>query len=780
MSCGGCKKHVEEALSKIEGVEAAIVNLEGSNVVVSMTKHISFDLLENALSGSQYKIHHSKPNERTKDNPPKKVVPGSKYYCPMRCEGDKEYDEPGDCPVCGMDLVSTSPVEDEAVSHYRKLSKKFIIASLFTIPVFIIAMSEMVDNNPLYELFSKKQWNWIQMGLSIPVIYSTWMFFQRGYSSIVRRSPNMFTLISLGAGAAIIFSVFGLLAPGVFPDQFKSESGTVDVYFEAATVILTLVLLGQLLEAKAHSRTNSAIKELLELAPTIAYKVIDGKEEEVSIELIQVGDMLRVKPGDKIPVDGVLIEGTAIIDESMITGEPIPVDKHIEDALSSGTINGTTSFLMRAEKIGSETLLSQIIHMVDSASKSRAPIQNFADKISSYFVPTVVVVSIITFIIWAIIGPEPRLVYAFVNAVAVLIISCPCALGLATPMSVMVGVGKAAQTGVLIKNAESLELMSKVDVFVVDKTGTITEGKPSVEDVLSKIDRSVLLEYGASVNVSSEHPLASAIVEYSKNEGITLLPVEGFESITGKGVKAQIEGTNILIGNLSLMNDYGVTIDPDFMASIESEQRKGKTVPMISVNNELQGAIVISDPIKSTSKEAISILQNRGVEVIMLTGDNQFTAETVAGEVGITQFEFDCLPEDKLERIKQIQTEGKTVAMLGDGINDAPALTLSDVGIAMGNGSDVAIESADLALVNGNLKNAVRAHTLSRKVMKNIRQNLFFALIYNSLGVPIAAGILYPIFGMLLSPMIAALAMSFSSVSVIANALRLKSMKLNI
>jgi heavy metal translocating P-type ATPase len=620
-------------------------------------------------------------------------------------------------------------------------------------------------------------WNWLQFGLSIPVVfYATWMFFKRAYTSIKTMNLNMFTLIGIGAGVAWLFSLFGLIFPDLFPDDFKTHFGTVHVYFEAATVILSLVLLGQLLEAKAHSKTNNAVKELLKLAPNKAIRIENGEEKEISIDAIKIGDLLRVKPGDKIPVDGVITEGKSSVDESMITGEPVPVDKVEDDKVTSGTINGKQSFVMKAQKVGADTLLSQIIHMVNNASRSKAPIQNLADKISGYFVPVVLVISIITFILWKFLGPEPTLVYAFVNAIAVLIIACPCALGLATPMSVMVGVGKGAQEGVLIKNAAALETLNKVDVLIIDKTGTITEGKPSVENVISISDYTSeeLIQLVASVNSQSEHPLAEATVTYAKKQNIELKSIEDFDSITGMGVKAIIDDKIILVGNEKLMAEHSIQVNGETADLSKAEQEKGKTVPFVAVNRELVGFVVISDAIKKSSQIAIKNLKSQGMKVMMMTGDNAFTAKAVADEVELDEFIADCLPEDKLNKVKELQDQGLVVAMAGDGINDAPALAMADVGIAMGTGTDVAIESSDVTLVKGDLHGIVKARTLSQKVMRNIKQNLFFALAYNTIGIPIAAGILFPMFGLVLSPMIAALAMSFSSVSVITNALRLR------
>ncbi|MEO6404730.1 MAG: copper-translocating P-type ATPase [Ferruginibacter sp.] len=751
-----------------------------------------------------------------------------KYHCPMNCEGDKDYNKPGNCPVCGMnlvkrptlskqehngqksspdtngkytcpmhpeiirdgpgscpicgmDLVAMQPSKDEEEKFYNELSKKFKIAVAFTFLILIIAMSEMLPTNPLFSIMSQAKWNIIQLVLSLPVVfYSGWMFFERAWRSIVSWNLNMFTLIGIGTGVAFLFSIVALFFPQIFPAQFKTENDTVFVYFEAATVILTLVLLGQLLEARAHTKTSGAIKELLKLVPSFATLVVNGEEKKISIDEIKKGDLLRVKPGEKIAVDGRITEGEASIDESMITGEPIPADKIMGDNVSSGTINTTRSFVMEAEKVGSETLLSKIIKMVNDASRSKAPIQKLADKIAKYFVPAVIIVSILTFIAWVVFGPEPKYVYAFVNAIAVLIIACPCALGLATPMSVMVGVGRGAQAGILIKNAEAIEKMNEIDTLIIDKTGTITEGKPSVENIvtLKGFDANDLLKKIASVNKQSEHPLAEAIVKYATLKNVTLTDVKNFEAIAGKGVTAMVEGKKIAIGNKKLMEGTQSTIPDDLEIQVKTEQGKGKTVSYISIDGVAAGYITITDMIKETSKEAIQELIDNHVNVIMLTGDNAGTAKAVADTLQLSAYKAEFLPQDKLEEVKRLQMEGKKVAVAGDGINDAPALAQSDVGIAMGTGTDVAIESAAITLVKGDLQGIVKAKKLSHAVMKNIKQNLFFAFIYNVVGVPIAAGVLYPFFGLLLSPMIAAAAMSVSSVSVIGNALRLRSIKL--
>lgn len=831
LTCSACEAKVKKDLSNVENVTEAQVSKENKQAIITMSKHVELDVLQDALGGKDSKYQISLPDSYSQSTPKTDCCstdkkehktlehkhnsqPG-KYYCPMHCEGDKVYDKAGDCPVCGMDLVKEpthnvaiqytcpmhpeiiqdkpgscpicgmdlvpmEPTDSEEDKTYQKLWHKMKIAMLFSIPVFIISMSEMIPNNPLFKLMDLEKWNWVQFILTIPVVfYACWMFFERAWKSIVNWNLNMFTLIGIGTGVAFVFSIIAMLFPNVFPDQFKTSEGTVHLYFEATAVVLTLVLLGQLLEAKAHSRTSGAIKELLKLAPTEATLVIDGEEKVISIHDINKGDVIRVKPGEKIPVDGKITEGNSTIDESMITGEPIPVDKKIEDNVSSGTINGTKSFLMVAEKVGSETLLSQIVQMVSDASRSRAPIQNLVDKISKYFVPIVVLISVITFFIWWQFGPEPKLVYAFVNAIAVLIIACPCALGLATPMSVMVGVGKGAKSGVLIKNAEVLEKMDKIDVLITDKTGTLTEGKPSVEKIIVKDgDENEVLGKIASLNQSSEHPLATAVVNFAKSKNVSLTKVENFESVTGKGVKGSINNELIVLGNKKLLEQENIQDFSTIEEQVISEQKQGKTVSYIAIGKKVVGYITITDAIKKSSLEAINELKRQGVQVIMLTGDNENTAKAVATELNLTDFKASCLPQDKLEFIKNLQTQGKIVAMAGDGINDAPALAQSDIGIAMGTGTDVAIESAKITLVKGDLKGIVKAKNLSHAVMKNIKQNLFFAFIYNTLGIPVAAGVLFPFFGILLSPMIAALAMSFSSVSVIANALRLRTIKI--
>jgi Cu2+-exporting ATPase len=826
MTCMGCRSQVGTALSGVEGVSGVSVDLERAEAVIEMEKHVPLARFQEALKtiGGHYSIHlpGKVPEVVHRETPDPEGQGTGTFYCPMHCEGGKTYPQPGDCPVCGMDLVEeqsgsgtssgswTCPMHPEIVQEhpgscplcgmelvqkepplsaedktYRELLRKFWIALAFTLPVFGIAMSDMLRGNPLYGILELKYWNWVQFAFSLPVVfYASWMFFRRAYRSIRTWNLNMFTLIGIGSGIAWLFSVFGLLFPGFFPIQFKTEAGTVFVYFEAATVILTLVLLGQVLEARAHSKTSSAVRELLRLAPNTAVRVREGREEVVPIDRIQPGDILRVKPGDKIPVDGVITRGTTSIDESMITGEPIPVRKMEGEGVSSGTINGNQSFLMKAEKVGADTLLSQIIKMVNEASRSRAPIQKLADTVSAYFVPIVVLIALITFIVWAIWGPQPAYVYALVNAIAVLIIACPCALGLATPMSVMVGVGKGAQNGVLIKNAEALEKMNRVDTVIVDKTGTLTEGKPTVErvgvfDAGPTGDVGEVLQYICSLNHLSEHPLAEATVAYGREHNVEVLTAESFFSVTGSGVEGVVNGKRASLGNSEMMRRAGAELTDAMVGQVRGFQQQGKTISYLALDGLAAGYVVIGDRIKSTSANAIKSLQDKGISVIMLTGDNPDTARAVSQTLGLTDFRAGMRPEDKMREVERLQGEGRTVAMAGDGINDAPALARSDVGIAMGTGTDVAIESAVITLVRGDLNGIVKARNLSEAVMRNIRQNLFFAMIYNTLGVPVAAGVLYPVFGLLLSPMIAALAMSFSSVSVIANALRLRTQKID-
>ncbi|MGD9993695.1 MAG: copper-translocating P-type ATPase [Salinivirgaceae bacterium] len=799
MKCEGDKSYNEPGNCPVCNMQLTLV--QGQNP----GKHQNHQVTED----NQHKHDHHDHKETGKSE-----KRGS-YYCPMHCEGDKTYENPGDCPVCGMQLnkeesisdsktVYTCPMHPEVRQNkpgtcpkcgmnlvpekgeetseeekaYKKMAKKFWIALVLSIPVFVIAMSEFFSFLQLENIASKKVWGWIEFILATPVVfYSSWDFFKRGWSSIRRWSPNMWTLISIGVGAAYIFSIFALVAPQIFPAQFKDAQGNAHLYFEAAAVILTLVLLGQVLELRAHSKTNSAIKALLDLVPPVARLIQNGEEKEIPLEEVQEGDVLRVKPGEKIPVDGIITDGSAVIDESMITGESIPADKSNGDKVTGGTINGKTSFEMKAEKVGSDTLLSQIIEMVNKASRSRAPIQKLADIVAKYFVQIVIAIALITFTIWAIWGPEPAYVYAFVNAVSVLIIACPCALGLATPMSIMVGTGRGAQSGVLVKDARAIEEMNKVTTLIIDKTGTITEGKPSLKSFKSfgNMDDADVLQMAASVDYHSEHPIAEAIVRDAKKlYGLKPEKLENFESITGKGVQAIYNNQKVALGNHRLLIDFNASISDSNAGLVKEWQSNGQTVMYLIIDNKVEGIVSVADTIKATSAKAIKALQELDVKVYMLTGDNEYTAKAVAEELNLDGYQADCLPNDKYDKVKELQDQGHIVAMAGDGINDAPALEQANVGIAMGTGTDIAMQSAEITLVKGDLSGIVRARDLSHKVMRNIKQNLFFAFIYNALGVPVAAGILFPFFGILLSPIIAAAAMSFSSVSVITNALRLR------
>ena len=705
-----------------------------------------------------------------------------KYTCPMHPEIIR--DKPGDCPKCGMALEPMGVIdkkEEENTDELDYMTKRFWISTILAIPLFILAMLADLSENILPSSLSMSTIQYIEFFLATPIVlWGGWNFYVKAYYSVINKSLNMFTLIGLGVIVAWIFSVIALFFPTLFPINLQGEGGTVPVYFEVAGVIITLVLLGQVLELRARSRTNVAIKMLLNLVPSTAIRINNDKTEElIDVEDIQLNDNLKIKPGEKIPVDGIIINGKSIIDESMVTGESIPVEKNLDDKVIGATVNGTGVFIMKATKIGKDTLISQIIEMVAQAQRSRAPIQKLADSVSGYFVPAVVLISFITYIIWYFFGPEPTLAFAIVNAVAVLIIACPCALGLATPISIMVGTGRGALEGVLIKNAEALEIMEKIDTVVVDKTGTLTVGKPQVTAItnLNNFNENEILKFAAAIEQNSEHPLSEAIIKKAKENAIDILEVENFKYITGKGVIGEVDTKIIALGNLKLMQDLNINLD-DAVQKANDLRENGQTVIFIAIDNILAGLISIADPIKSSTKEAIDNLHSLGINVVMLTGDNEITAKAVAKKLSIKQVYSDVLPEDKLSVIKDLQSQGKIVAMAGDGINDAPALTAANVGIAMGTGTDIAIESAEITLIKGDLNGIIKAYKLSKGTMKNIRQNLFFAFIYNAAGVPIAAGILYPYFGILLSPIIAAAAMSFSSVSVILNALRLKNIKL--
>ncbi|PTT72954.1 MULTISPECIES: heavy metal translocating P-type ATPase [unclassified Chryseobacterium] len=773
-------------------------------------EEITEDLVKNSTSNSHQHshdhIHHHEVPKVTDEM-------AGKYYCPMYCEGDKVYDsnvgcpvcgmdlvkypekkvvkytcpmhpevirdEPGDCPICGMDLVRMPDKNEEEDEAYNILKKKFIISLAFTIPVFILSMGGMFFDFP----FSHQIQGIFELILTLPVIlYSGWFLMKRGFVSFKTGNLNMFSLIVLGVTAAFIFSIVALIFPDIIPHEIRGSHHETPLYFEAVCVILTLVILGQLMEAAAHKKTGNAIRELMNLSPDEANLIVNGEEKKVLLSQVKTGDLLKVKPGEKIPVDGKITEGSSVVDESMITGEPIPVEKNVHDKVSSGTINGNHVFIMKAEKVGDETLLSQIIKMVNEASRSKAPIQKLTDKVSKIFVPTVILIAVLTFILWQIFGPEgQKTLFAFVNAVAVLIVACPCALGLATPMSLMVGIGKGAKNGILIKNTEALEQMNKVNVLITDKTGTLTEGKPSVEHIETiNNDQNSILKIAYSLNQNSEHPLSNAVIKKAKAESITPEKVEQFENISGKGIKGNINGKTIFLGNEGLLTSHQIFIPQNIKQKAEEIQAKAHTISYVAQENEVLGFISFTDKIKESSKKAVQQLLSEGIDIIMMTGDNENTAKAVAEELGIRHFKANCLPEDKLNEVKKLQKQGKIVAMTGDGINDSPALAQANIGIAMGTGTDVAIESAEITLLKGDILGVAKARLLSEKLLKNIKENLFFAFIYNILGVPVAAGLLYPFFGILLSPMIAAAAMSFSSLSVILNSLRLNSVDLDI
>jgi Cu+-exporting ATPase len=716
----------------------------------------------------------------SREEPLKEAPPGAVYTCPM--DPEVRQPKPGACPKCGMALEPmTVTLAQEANPELVEMTRRFWTSAAVTAPIFFFAMSDLIPGQPLQRLLSFGFLNWLQFALATPVVlWGGWPFFARGWASIVNRSLNMFTLIAIGVGTAYTYSVVATIFPGLFPHSFRAHGGEVGVYFDAAAVITTLVLLGQVLELRARSRTGAAIKALLGLAPKSARLVRDdGGEEDIPLDRVRPGDRLRVRPGEKIPVDGVVLDGATSVDESMVTGEPIPVEKTEADKVTGGTVNGTGGFLMRAERVGGDTLLAQIVRMVSEAQRSRAPIQKLADIVAGYFVPGVVAVAVVTLIVWAIAGPEPRMAYALVNAVAVLIIACPCALGLATPMSIMVGTGRGATAGVLIKNAEALEILEKVDTLIVDKTGTLTEGKPRLTSIVAmgNEDESDLLRLAASLERGSEHPLAAAIVSGAQVRGLKLSEARNFRSITGMGIVGIVDGRRAALGNTRLLAELG--IEPGGLSErAEKLRQEGQTVMFVVIGETVAGLLGVSDPIKQSTQEAIRLLHADGVRIVMLTGDSRTTAEAVAKKLGIDDFQAEVLPEQKGAAVKRLQAEGRVVAMAGDGINDAPALAQAQVGIAMGTGTDVAMESAGVTLVKGDLRGIAKARRLSRGTMRNIRQNLFFAFVYNVLGVPIAAGALYPFFGVLLSPVIASAAMTFSSVSVISNALRLNKLEL--
>jgi Cu+-exporting ATPase len=708
------------------------------------------------------------------------AMPASRteYTCPMHPEIVR--DQPGNCPICGMALEPRDVSANTANPELVNMTRRFWVGVALTFPLLLVMVSDILPGRPIQHLLSGAALGWIEFALVTPVVlWAGWPFFERGWESVIHRSPNMFTLIAIGSGSAYLYSVAAVVAPRIFPRTFRDMSGNLGLYFEAAAVITVLVLLGQVLELKARSQTSGAIKALLGLAPKTARRIAaDGSEQDVDLNAIQVGDRLRVRPGEKVPTDGVVTEGRSSVDESMVSGEPIPVEKIVDAKVVGGTISGTGSFVMTAERVGADTLLAQIVKMVSEAQRSRAPIQRLADQVASYFVPAVLASSVITFVVWAILGPQPVYAHALVNAVAVLIIACPCALGLATPMAIMVGTGRGAAEGILIRNAEALETFEKVNTLVIDKTGTLTEGKPRLTAVVPAegFDEQQLLQSVASLEKASEHPLAAAIIAGAKEKGIDLVAVTDFQSITGKGVTGTLQDKRIGIGNAALMQDLGA-MTGSLKDRAESLRKEGQTVMFIASDGLFAGLIAVADPIKDSAREAIKELRESGIKVIMVTGDSHTTAAAVAEKLGI-DFEADVLPEKKAAVVKNLQSQGAIVAMAGDGVNDAPALAQAHVGIAMGTGTDVAMETGGITLVKGDLRGIVKARRLSQRTMSNIRQNLFFAFIYNALGVSLAAGVLYPFFGLLLNPMIAAATMSFSSVSVIANALRLRTANL--
>ncbi len=702
----------------------------------------------------------------------------TEYTCPMHPEIVRT--EPGSCPICGMALEPREVTAEEKNPELVEMTRRLWISIALAVPMLVLMVSGLLPSAPLQHLVPARVWTWVEFALATPVVlWCGWPFFVRGWQSVVNRSLNMFTLIALGTGTAYVYSVAATLAPQIFPATFRGADGQIAVYFEPAAVIVALVLLGQVMELRARSQTSSAIRALLGLAPKMAKRLdAQGGEQDVALDQVQVGDRLRVRPGEKIPVDGVVLEGRSSVDESMVSGEPIPVEKDAGAKVTGGTVNGTGGFVMRAERVGADTLLAQIVKMVSEAQRTRAPIQRLADRVASFFVPAVILAAVATFLVWYFAGPQPRFAHALVNAVAVLIVACPCALGLATPMAIMVGTGRGAGAGILIRNAEALERFGEVDTLVVDKTGTLTEGKPVLSAVVPEpgFDEAELLRLVASLERASEHPLAASIVKGAEARGLTLAEVAGFDSITGKGVKGTVGGRQVAVGNAELFR--GLSIDPaPLLAKADAMRGDGQTVMLIAVDGRAAGVAGVSDPIKESTPEAIRELKAAGLRIVMVTGDNATTARAVADKLGI-EFAADVLPQAKAEVIKAHQQKGSIVAMAGDGVNDAPALAQANVGIAMGTGTDVAIESAGITLLHGDLRGILRARRLSRSTMRNIRQNLFFAFIYNAVGVPLAAGVLFPAFGLLLNPMIAAAAMSFSSVSVIGNALRLRTVKM--
>jgi P-type Cu+ transporter len=771
----GCKTKFEADPGKYDGSKAALVSI-GAPKTLAASAQYTCPMHPEVLSpkpGACPKCGMAlEPSQPT-------VAPERiEYTCPMHPQIVR--DGPGTCPICGMALEPRTVTATAANPELISMTRRLWIGVVLTLPLLAVMVSDVLPADPLQHLLPGPLLGWMELILATPVVlWGGWPFFERGWASIVHRSLNMFTLIAIGSGAAYLYSVAAVLAPGIFPATFRDGSGNLGLYFEAAAVITVLVLLGQVLELRARSQTGGAIQALLGLAPKTARRIFaDGSEADVRVSEIAVSNLLRIRPGEKVPVDGLVTEGRSSVDESMVTGEPIPVEKTTGDKVVGGTINGTGSLVMKAERVGSATLLAQIVKMVSEAQRSRAPIQRLADRVASYFVPAVLAAAAITFAVWEMFGPQPRSAHALVNAVAVLIIACPCALGLATPMSIMVGTGRGAREGILVRNAEALETMEKVNTLIVDKTGTLTEGKPKVSTILAAegIDQSWLLQTLASLERESEHPLAAAILAASEQKKLDLLPVVDFQSLTGKGVSGTIQGIHIAAGNVALMHDLGAS-SPSIDQQAEVLRRQGQTVMFVAWDGRLAGLVGVADPIRESTPQAIEELKREGIKVVMVTGDNRTTAAALAQKLGI-EFEAEVLPAQKAEAVKKYQSRGTVVAMAGDGVNDAPALAQADVGIAMGTGTDVAMESGAIVLVKGDLRGILKARHLSQRTMGNIRQNLFFAFVYNALGVPLAAGVLYPVFGLLLSPMIAAAAMSFSSVSVITNALRLRTARL--
>jgi Cu+-exporting ATPase len=770
--CAGCRTKFEAAPSRYDGSQAAgLVSLAPSKKAPTPGQY-TCPMHPKVLSGEPGAC--PKCGMALEATEPSAPAERAEYTCPMHPQIVR--DGPGACPICGMALEPRTVIVNAANPELVSMTRRLWLGAVLTLPLLAIMVSDLLPGRPLQHLLQGGALGWVEFALATPVVlWGGWPFFERGWASMVHRSLNMFTLIAMGSGAAYLYSLAAVAAPSLFPPTFRDASGHIGLYFEAAAVITVLVLLGQVLELRARSQTSGAIQALLGLTPKTARRISpDGSEADVALNEVAIGDLLRVRPGEKVPVDGSVAEGHSSVDESMVTGEPIPVEKAVGAKVVGGTMNSTGSFVVRAERVGASTLLAQIVKMVSEAQRTRAPIQRLADRVASYFVPAVLAAAFITFVCWAAFGPKPRYAHALVNAVAVLIIACPCALGLATPMSIMVGTGRGAGEGILVRNAEALETLEKVNTLVVDKTGTLTEGKPRLSTVIAAegMNETLLLQMMASLEKASEHPLAAAVLAAAQEKKIPLLPVANFASLTGRGVSGTVQGKKVAAGNASLMHDLGASLETIDQRA-EALRREGQTVMFLASDGHLAGLVAVADPIRESTLQAIQELKQEGIKVVMVTGDNRTTAAALAQKLGI-DFEAEVLPAQKAEAVKRLQSQGAIVAMAGDGVNDAPALAQAQVGIAMGTGTDVAMESGGIILVKGDLRGILKARRLSQRTMGNIRQNLFFAFIYNALGVPLAAGVLYPVFGLLLNPMIAAAAMSFSSVSVIANALRLR------